>query len=124
MYLPALRNARPVYRYRIGDYVAIIMTDCESIGTIQYTHVLFLLDPNQPNPIFAVAAEVNTMPAAESETQSFLGVFPGSRHENHGLSADWADLDKFSARALQIVAERFEIAEPPVLLTLPNPGLN
>ncbi|MEO8396946.1 MAG: hypothetical protein ABI700_28380 [Chloroflexota bacterium] len=124
MYLPSLRNARPAYRYRIGNYVAVIMTDCESIGAIEYTHVLFLLDPNLPNPIFAVAAEVNTMPFTEGPTRLFLGVFPGSRHENHGLSADWVDLDKFSGRALQIVAERFEIAETPVLLPLPKPGLN
>lgn len=124
MYMPALKNARPVYRYQIGDYIALIVTDCESIGMIQYTHVLFLLAPGQTQPIFAVAAEMNSMSIANGETQLFLGVFTGSIHENHGMSADWVDLDKFSAKALQIVAERFDIKEPPVLLPLPNPGLN
>src|SRR3954471_13245184 len=101
MYLPVLKNERPFYRYRIGNYVAVIVTDCESLGMIQYTHVLFLLEAGQPQPIFAVAAEMNSMSIASGETQLFLGVFPGDRHENHGMSADWADLDKFSARALQ-----------------------
>jgi len=124
MYLPALKNARPASRYRVGNYLALIVTDCESIGMIQYTHVLFLLEMGQVQPIFAVAAEMNSMSLAGGETRLFLGVFSGGGHENHGMSADWADLDKFSARALQIVAERYAITEPPELLPLANPSSN
>src|SRR3954465_4912475 len=116
MYLPVLKNARPVYRYRIGNYVAVIVTDCESIGMIQYTHVLFLLEAGQAQPIFAVAAEMNNLSIARGQTDLFLGVFANNRHENHGTSPDWADLNKFSARALQIVVERFNVTEPPELL--------
>jgi hypothetical protein len=64
------------------------------------------------------------MSIANGQTDLFLGVFADNRHENHGMSPDWVDLNKFSERALQIVAERFDIEEPPVLLPTPNPGLN
>ena len=79
---------------------------------------LFISDSNN--------GQLRQMSIASGETKLFLGVFSGAGHENHGMSADWADLDKFSARALQVFAERFEIAQPPVLLPppTPNPGLN
>jgi hypothetical protein len=36
----------------------------------------------------------------------FLGVFDGNGHINQGGSDDWADEEKFTARALQIIREK------------------
>jgi len=122
MYLPTLKNARPVYHYQIGSYIAVVVTDCESVGMISYTHVLFLLEPRKQEPIFAVAAELNSFTASISTERLFLGVFNGQGHLNLGMSEDWADLDKFTARALKIVTDHFKITETPHPLA--DPRLN
>ncbi|HVU14265.1 MAG TPA: hypothetical protein VHD90_23460 [Phototrophicaceae bacterium] len=124
MYAPVLKNFRPAYRYRVGDLMLLVVTDCESVGLIHYRHVLYAFRINEPQPIFAVAAEINSISAQTHPDRLFLGVFPGSAHENLGMSPDWADLDKFTARAIQIVQERFGIKQPPTLLPITDPRLN
>ncbi|MBI1257187.1 MAG: hypothetical protein GC204_06925 [Chloroflexi bacterium] len=118
MYLPAIKNARPVYRYQIGSYVAVIVKDCESFGKIRYNFVLYVLDPVSNEPIFAVTSEKNN---ATGNLIPSIGVFPGSTHENLGMSEDWADLDKFTSRALEVVTERFQINSRPQLLPISDP---
>ena len=118
MYLPTIKNARPVYRYQIGAYGVVIVKDCESYGKIRYNFVLYVLHPDTNEPIFAVTSEKSNF---TGKPMPFLGVFPGSGHENLGMSEDWADLDKFTARALEIVAERFKIDSKPQLLPISDP---
>ena len=122
MYLPMLTNAHPVRRYLIGQqYLVIVLTDCESDGEIQYQYVVIVyqLPPDAnpdklPKPVMAVAAETDDM-VSEPDAY-FLGVFPGEGHLNLGLSADWGDLGKFTAKALEIVAEHLQIAQAPLPL--------
>ena len=118
MYLPTIKNARPVYRYQIGAYVVVIVKDCESYGKIRYNFVLYVLHPDTNEPIFAVTSEKNTI---RGNPIPSLGVFPGSTHENLGMSEDWADLEKFTARAFEIVAERFGIDRKPESLPISDP---
>jgi hypothetical protein len=124
MYLPTLKNARLASRYQIGNYIALIFTDCESAGLIQYTHVLYLLATGESQPCFAVASEMNSMSLQQGAEGRFLGVFPGDGHLNMGLSPDWLDLDKFTAKALQVVADHFHITTPPIALPMSDPNLN
>ena len=124
MYAPVLKNFRPAYRYRIGNLMLLVVTDCESVGMIQYKHVLYAFRINEAQPIFAVAAEINSISAQTDPDRLFLGVFPGNGHENLGMSPDWADLDKFTDRALKIVQERFGITQPPTPLPLTDLHLN
>lgn len=132
MYLPMINDARHVSSYMFGREVMVMFfTDCKSAGTIQYTHVAFVyrIDPDKPMPktpppvIFAVASEVNAM-AQHGGGSHFLGVFPGSGHMNYGASDDFADLEKFSARALEVVAEQLQLTVPPIRLDLGNSRLN
>jgi hypothetical protein len=120
MYLPTLKSARTVKMFRLGSYLAVVMTDCESSGVIQYTHVVFAGKLTDQQPTFAVAAEVNRRPFPGCS--HFLGVFPGSGHRNLGCADTWADLDAFTSKALAIIAEHFAIGEPPQ--ELPPPGMN
>jgi hypothetical protein len=50
-----------------------------------------------------------------------LGVFPcdgKTQHANYGLSDDWADLEKFTAKALSLFQERFNVSETPTEVPL------
>lgn len=128
MYLPALTNARPVSRYMIGEYLAVVLTDCESKGSIEYKHVVLVYrmgaeyeDGENPLPVLAVAAEksegvAELLGEESTEERYFLGVFPGDGHMNMGMSADWADLEKFTTKALDVIANHFKIDKPPFLV--------
>ena len=121
MYLPMITNARPVSRYLIGPYLAVVLTDCESDGMIEYQHVVIVyhIDPEaeqdeSPMPVMAVAAERST--ALQDENSFFLGVFPGDGHLNMGSSTDWGDLGKFTNKALEIIGDHLKVSEAPFLL--------
>jgi hypothetical protein len=51
----------------------------------------------------------------------FLCIFDGNRHINCGCSYDWADSAKFTAKALRIIEERFEIGYGTVRSTAWSP---
>ena len=120
MYFPTLKKARLAKLYRLGEYLCFLLTDCESLGAIQYEHVLFVNYQGEQRPSFAVASERNEMSSQSGAGSHFLGVFPGSGHGNMGASNDWAKLDIFTARALEIVAQHFAIEDSPVELPVPD----
>jgi len=69
---------------------------------------------------FAVAAEVNRIAAPGSGRSHFLGVFPGEpRHINLGASDDWADLEKFAGKALEVIVEHFSLPAAPEDIGVP-----
>ncbi len=136
MCLPDLKTMRIVRNYLLGDCFCMLCTDCVTNQQIEYSHVLFVVRAPAKEPNFAVAAEVNTMAAmgreivdrmraegkGEQEVAAtaamvgshYLGVFPGDGHRNLGASDDWADLEKFSGRALEVVAAEFAITSAPI----------
>jgi hypothetical protein len=115
MYLPVLKTAHTHARYKLGPYVALVLTDCQSAGVIQYRYVVVVLKPGDSQPCFAVTAESSE--AIQPGTRGyFLGVFPGSGHLNMGLSEDWGDLEKFTTKALDIIAAHLNVSDAPVKL--------
>jgi hypothetical protein len=123
MYLPVLKAARTHARYKIGSYVALVLTNCESAGVIQYLYVVIVFKPGESQPCFAVAAESSE--AIQPGTRGyFLGVFPGSGHLNMGLSEDWGDLEKFTVKALEIITTHLKVTETPLKLMEPFNRIN
>jgi hypothetical protein len=118
MYLPTVKSGRLVERYLMGEYIGLLVTDCESDGLIHYDHVLFVYREGDQSPCYAVAAEMNKL-MIQHEEGRFLGVFPGNGHMNMGMSPHWRDLDKFVQRALEVVMEHFKIEVIPEVLPIP-----
>jgi hypothetical protein len=72
-------------------------------------------------PCFAVASEVNRVASPDSERSHFLGVFPGEpQHINLGASHDWADIERFANKALEIIAEHFSLSDLPKEIAVPT----
>jgi hypothetical protein len=109
-YFPVIESAEPRRRFPLGKYTAVLLDNIKSAGGVQYRYILVVFNDESEKPCFFVASEVNTMVEAFGGGSHFLGVFPGNGHENHGDSDDWADLKKFTERALEIVKERLKIA--------------
>lgn len=127
MYMPQIRNARRVGTYQMGfKHFAVLLTDCESVGMIEYQHALLVYEviplpeglPQKARLVLAVATEINTMlkEMPNWDGRRFLGVFPGNGHINMGMSLEVNDLDVFTAQALEVASERLEIEAPPLLL--------
>ncbi len=123
MYLPTITDGHRVATYVMGPYIAIVLTDCESSGMIEYKHALFVYLPDpqaaeaRPQVVMAVAAELSSFAAKTlpdgDEPAYFLGVFPGDGHLNMGLSSDWANLEKFTHKALTVAQERLKVTHAP-----------
>jgi hypothetical protein len=123
MYMPTLRDARPVARYVIGPYIAVVLTDCESVGMIDYKHVLMVYLPEpqshtKPQVVLAVAAELSSYlienDPEHDQPAYFMGVFPGDGHHNLGASPDWSDLKKFTTQALKVACKHLHIQRKPI----------
>ena len=107
MYFPQVKSGRLVEQYQLGDYVGMVITDCSSESLVHYEHILFMFRSGEENPCYAVAAEMSEAAATVTDGL-FLGVFPGAGHVNLGVSADWRDLEKFTAKALELAVSHIE----------------
>ncbi len=123
MYLPQITSYEEAGLYKLGDYLCILGTDCESIANspmyIIYLHILLVLDSNTNRPIYAVAAETNSNIQEQIEKGEYegdavaLGVFPGNGHANLGFDNAHADLTTFTQKALDVVRDHFKLTVLP-----------
>jgi hypothetical protein len=119
IYFPNITKATWVKYYRIGPYRAVIGTHCESVGKIYYVHVLYLFgDEKGHGPLLAFASEYADLTGKNGER--CLSLFQNGVHYNMGFSKDWADLELFIPKALQVAAERLGIEEKPEEVIVPN----
>lgn len=110
-YIPMIASANSRTHYTLGKYTAILFDKIRSAGAVEYKFVLAVFDEQTKSPCLFVASEVNSTVKEFGGGSHFLGVFPGHGHENMGASDDWADIDKFTIRALAVVQERLKITE-------------
>jgi hypothetical protein len=129
----AIGRSRELGRYPIGPYIGVLLGDVESVGMIEYGHVLDVFDPRTGRRVFAVAAERNQMASIRPGSGShFICGYDGQSHLNYGSSDDWADKDRFLAKARELVYNHFglprdqqeqaivpELARPSVLPAIP-----
>lgn len=106
-YAPVIKSARPKQQFKIGKHTAVLFTDIERAGAVEYCYILGVFDEKR-QPVYFVASEVNTMVRMFGGGTHFLGLFDGEGHANCGDSDDWADEAKFTAEALRIVRARYE----------------
>jgi hypothetical protein len=100
-YFPAIGTASPIQEFPIGLCTAVLLGDIESLGGIEYTHILAVYDP-AGSPVLFVTAERNIFSDSDSH---FLCLFDNRGHHNFDNSPDWADRDRFLLRALPIASE-------------------
>src|SRR5512136_2237169 len=121
VYLPDLSGGRFVRSYffrhpQRGPCSCVLVTDCKNSSRVQYAHVMYVYEGGDfltGRPCLAVASEVNRMASAGSGRSHFLGLFPGEGHVNLGAADEWAEMEKFAAKALEVIAEQFSLPKPP-----------
>jgi hypothetical protein len=119
-YAPPIIDSRIQQLFAIGDFLAVLHGEIKSEGPVEYLYVLSVHRAEDNTLRLCVASEKNNVPM-EGAGSHFLGVFPGDGHENLGLSDEWADRDRFTARALSIAKERLGIVEDPVEIRRKRP---
>ncbi len=110
-YLPQIEQANPVRRFAAGDHRAVLLTDITSSGEISYTHILLVSKTVSNQIVLALAAEVNGFNEQFRTGSHAFGVFSGDGHSTMGFSDDWASLEKFEHRALEVAQERLNIEQ-------------
>lgn len=107
-YAPAIKAAKPRQRFQIGSRSAVLLGDIEPAGSVEYRFIMAVFDESE-RPCYFVASEVNSMAKSFGGGSHFLGLFYGEGHVNCGSSDDWGDEGKFTAEALRIIREKFEV---------------
>ena len=107
-YAPVIKSAKSKQHFQVGKHSAVLFGDIERAGSVEYLYILAVFDEKR-QPCYFVASEVNSMAKTFGGGSHFLGLFDGNGHATCGDSDDWADEVKFTAEALRIVREKFEI---------------
>ena len=111
MAFPMFRNAKPLRKHDLGGYEAILLTDIESVGMVQYLYILSVHKKGEERPVFTVTAEENMLAqmGGPGNGSHFLCAFDQGQHLNFGASDDYAMLDRFEKAALAKARERLRV---------------
>ena len=97
-YWPQVEGGKVRSETRFGRYVAVVKSDLQSLGEVEYLYVMAVFKMPQKKLCLCVASEVNTfareMALKDLPDDPILGVFPGDAHRNLGASSDWGDIDR------------------------------
>ena len=105
-YWPVVEGGTISRVFHLGRYRAALRTGMRSPGSVQYLYALFVFREPEAKLCLCVASEENGFRLEPPSGSHFLGVFPGEGHVNLGASDDWADVDLFTPRALEVAGER------------------
>jgi len=106
MYGPPISSAKALRYYDMGSHVGVLFGELACAGAIEYIYVLAVSPIDDQTAVLYVTAEKNPDVISGDTGSHFLCTFEGGMHSNFGSSDDWADAEKFEARALQVAAER------------------
>ena len=109
-YAPHITNAVRAKLFRQGGFRAVLLTKVEAKGTLVYDHILIVAAEDTGKPVLCVAAERVRMPPHLRSGSHVLGLFPGDGHVNMGASDEWADLERFSEKALAVAETHLGLA--------------
>ena len=112
-YVPLIKGGHVKRRYGLGTYRAELMGRIESASLTDYLYVLAVFKEQAAEPCLVVTSEVNADCWNIGGGSHFLCVFSGEIHSNMGASDDWADLDKFTSKALSLAAAELRVFESP-----------
>jgi hypothetical protein len=102
--------------FSVGFYRAVLVTDCESVGSVYYNHAIYFRERDEPVPLLAMASEIaDTIPDIGERC---LSMFYHGSHYNFGFSSDWLDIEKFTDRAMSIALNHLSVSES--VQELPN----
>lgn len=131
VYIPVVKSFVPAKAFETNLYKVMVYKDCESFdGEYQYRYILFVYRRGgDGTPCFAVSSSTNSFVEKLKEAghalggSYTLGVFPCDgkmQHLNLGLSDEWADLEKFTVKALSIFQEHLAVSEAPIEVPVPE----
>lgn len=122
-YWPGVKGGEPRKRFRFGSYAAVVLSDFEPSDDdeIKYLYVMAVFELPEGKLCLCVASEQSQELLALWERHPefnpggnahVLGLFDGGGHSNLGTSSDWADLEKFTAKALDVARSHLKDDSP------------
>ncbi|HEV8483457.1 MAG TPA: hypothetical protein VGV87_07905 [Blastocatellia bacterium] len=112
-YVPLIKRGQVKRQYNLGPYRAELMGRIESASLTDYLYVLAVFKEQATEPCLVVTSEVNADCWNIGGGSHFLCMFSGEIHSNMGASDDWADLDKFTSKALSLAAAELRVFDSP-----------
>jgi hypothetical protein len=111
MYAPIILLTTECQSYDFGQHIGVLHTDVIARGKIRYRYIFELRLKESKSALLYVTSEQNAMYGVfgsdlTSDGSHFLCMFRGRLHYNLGDSNDWADIEKFEARAIAIIAQQ------------------
>ena len=117
---PALRSipnwlkAAQVRRcYKLGPYRANLLGRIESASLTDCLYVLAVFWEEATEPCLVATSEVNAQCWNIGGGSHFLCVSYQDVHRNMGASDDWANVEKFTSKALSLAAAELGVKESP-----------
>ena len=90
--------------YKLGPYRATLLGRIESASLTDCLYVLAVFWEQATEPCLVATSEVNAQCWNIGGGSHFLCVSSNDVHRNMGASDDWADVEKFTSKALTLAA--------------------
>ena len=110
-YWPLIDGGKVSQLYKFGEYRAALLTGMRSLGAVQYLFVMLVFKAPTDELCLCIASEVNDPIDQPPAGSHFLGLFTGDEHRNLGSSNDWADVELFTARALELSRDHLKVSD-------------
>ena len=105
-YVPPVVAAEPIRFFRSETHSALLLDDIQTAGMMRYRYLLNVFEKEPEDSSLIVACELFA-----GGPDYAVGLFTEEGHQTLGpTNQDWADEEKFCARALHLITERLGIA--------------
>lgn len=110
-YWPLIEGGTVSRLFTFADYRAGLLTGMRSLGAVQYLFVMLIFRAPTNELCLCIASEANEPFDQHPVGSHFLGLFTGDEHRNLGASNDWASMELFTARALELAREHLKVSD-------------
>jgi hypothetical protein len=115
-----MKSAQVKRCYRLGPYRAMLLGRMESASLTECLYVLAVYWDQSTEPCLVATSEVNAQCWNIGGGSHFLSVSYKDVVRNMGASDDWADVEKFTLKALTIAASELGVKENPREISVPS----
>jgi hypothetical protein len=127
-YWPAFKGGEVDRRFKFADYRAMLLTGMRSLGSVEYLYILLVFKVPEGKLCLCVTSEKNGNyrrkvlgdQPFDFGASHFLCLFPGQGHVNLGSSNEWAQVEPFTARALEEARKHLKVTEQAVEELIPR----
>jgi hypothetical protein len=105
---PGIRTAIPKCRYQLGEFTLTVLGEIDSSDGVDYRYIMAVIQGQSPEPGLYITAE---RPTGSTGNVLDMRVIMSDGSEVIGQDAEWARLDAFTEKSIDIVSRILSLSD-------------